>query len=171
MVYTTTSDVKEGQSHGFGQYDVALTVIDNRQIPPQEIVRSALKLLDNKDMHTSYIPVGYGVVYLTPQTLLKLRYELSIEEQQQKRLPFASRKGWTVSIDEMLDMLHERAYRETKERNPEKHDTRLDEVAEALAVSALRFFLIKGDISKDIVFDIDEVLDMQGETGAYILYT
>lgn len=164
MVYTTSSESQEGQSHGFGAYDTALTVIDNRQIPPQEIVRSALKLLDNENMYQSYIPLGYGVVYLTPQTLLKLKYTLSIEEQQQKRLPFASRKGWTVSIDEMLDMLHERAYRETKERNPGKLDSRLNEVAEALAVSALRFFLIKGDISKDIVFDIDEVLDMQGET-------
>jgi arginyl-tRNA synthetase len=104
------------------------------------------------------------VVYLTPKTLQKLKYTLSPEELQEKRLPFASRKGRTVSIDEMLDMLHEKAYRETKERNPERHDTRLDEVAESLAVSALRFFLLRGDITKDIVFDIDEVMDMQGET-------
>jgi len=64
----------------------------------------------------------------------------------------------------MLDMLHKKAYFETKERNPEKHDVRLDNVAEAMAISALRFFLIRGDITKDIVFDLDEVMDMQGET-------
>jgi arginyl-tRNA synthetase len=69
-----------------------------------------------------------------------------------------------VTIDEMLDMLHKKAYNETKERNPEKYDDRLDKVAEAISISALRFFLIKGDISKDVVFDIDEVMDMQGET-------
>lgn len=69
-----------------------------------------------------------------------------------------------VSIDEMLDMLHAKAYNETKERNAERDDARLDQVAEALAISALRFFLIKGDITKDVVFDLDEVLDMQGET-------
>jgi arginyl-tRNA synthetase len=33
-----------------------------------------------------------------------------------------------------------------------------------LAISALRFFLIRGDIAKDIVFDLDEAMDMQGET-------
>jgi arginyl-tRNA synthetase len=76
-----------------------------------------------------------------------------------------------VTIDEMLDMLHKKAYNETKERNPEKYDERLDKVADAIAISALRFFLIRGDISKDIVFDLDEVMDMQGETGTYILYT
>jgi len=71
----------------------------------------------------------------------------------------------------MLDMLHAKAYTETKQRNAEKDDSRLHTVAEALAISALRFFLLRGDITKDIVFDLDEVMDMQGETGAYILYT
>jgi arginyl-tRNA synthetase len=43
----------------------------------------------------------------------------------------------------MLDMLHAKAYKETKERNPEQDDVRLDKVAEAMAISALRFFLIR----------------------------
>lgn len=68
-------------------------------------------------------------------------------------------------------MLHEKAYRETKERNPGKDAERLDETSEKIAVGSLRFSLIRSDISKDIVFDVDETLDMQGETGAYILYT
>jgi arginyl-tRNA synthetase len=86
-------------------------------------------------------------------------------------LPFASRKWRTVTIDEMLNILHEKAYRETKERNPQKDAERLDDVAEKIAIWSLRFFLIKSDISKDIVFDIDEALDMQWESWAYILYT
>jgi arginyl-tRNA synthetase len=64
----------------------------------------------------------------------------------------------------MLDMLHAKAYAETKERNAEKDAARLDMVAEAMAISALRFFLIRGDVSKDILFDLDEAMDMQGET-------
>lgn len=71
----------------------------------------------------------------------------------------------------MLDMLHSKAYEETKTRNPDREESRLQTTAESLAVSALRFFLIRGDITKDIIFDKDEVMDMQGETGAYILYT
>ena len=71
----------------------------------------------------------------------------------------------------MLDMLHTKAYHETKERNSERDENRLHNVAESMAISALRFFLIRGDITKDIVFDLDEAMDMQGETGAYILYT
>lgn len=64
----------------------------------------------------------------------------------------------------MIKMLHDKAYLESKERNPEKDDARLDEVAETIAIASLRFFLMRADIDKDLVFDIDEALDMQGET-------
>jgi len=170
-MYTTSTDTSMWQKHGFGQYDEALTVIDYRQIPPQHIVASALTLLGHVHGEKKYLPLGYGIVYLTPKTLLSMKIKLSNEEKAEKRLPFASRKWRTVTIDDMLTMLHNKAYWETRERNPAWDDTQLDEVAEAIAVSALRFFLIKGDITKDIVFDLDEVLDMQGETGTYILYT
>lgn len=170
-MYTTTSDVGQWKNHTFWNYDTAITVIDYRQIPPQQIVGAALKLIWHNAEEKQYLPLGYGVVYLTPKTLLKLKYTLSEEEQKEKKLPFASRKWRTVTIDEMLDMLHKKAYFETKERNAEKDDKRLDHVAEALAVSALRFFLIRGDVTKDIVFDLDEAMDMQGETWTYILYT
>jgi len=61
----------------------------------------------------------------------------------------------------MLEMLHQKAYFETRERNPERDATRLDEVAEKIAIGSLRFFLIRGDITKDIVFDVDEILNME----------
>lgn len=170
IIYTTTSEANEHKNK-FWNYNLAITVIDNRQIPSQEIVKSWLKLLGYLSEDKQYSPLGYGVVYLTPQTLTKLWYELSPEELEQKRLPFSSRKWRTVTLDEMMKMLHEKAYRETKERNPGKSDAQLDEIAEKIAVWSLRFFLIKGDISRDIVFDLDEVLNMDGETGAYILYT
>jgi arginyl-tRNA synthetase len=67
-------------------------------------------------------------------------------------------------MDSMLDLLHTRAYEETKKRNPEASDEQLHQTAENIAISSFRFFLTKTDIMKDITFDIDEVLDMEGET-------
>lgn len=170
-MFTTSTDTSKWTKHGFGNYDEAVTVIDYRQIPPQTIVASALKLLGHVHGEKKYLPLGYGIVFLTPKTLLNMKIDLSDEEKLEKKLPFASRKWRTVTIDDMLDMLHKKAYFETKERNPEQEDIRLDRVAEAMAISALRFFLIRGDITKDVVFDLDEVMDMQGETWAYVLYT
>jgi arginyl-tRNA synthetase len=170
-MFMTTAETNQWKKHDFGNYDEAITVIDNRQLPPQWIVQSAVKLLRQNREEKKYLPLGYGIVFLTPKTLLNMKIDLSDEEKLEKRLPFASRKWWTVTIDDMLDMLHKKAYFETKERNPEQDDARLDKVAEAMAISALRFFLIRGDITKDIVFDLDEVMDMKGETWVYVLYT
>ena len=170
-IYSTTSDESIGENITFGDYNKAITIIDNRQIPSQTVVKSALEMLGFLSVEKEYAPLGYGVVYLTPQTLLKWWFELTDEEKQQTRLPFASRKWWTVSMDEMLDLLHQKAYEETKKRNEWVSDDQLQKTAESIAVSSFRFFLTKTDILKDITFDIDEVLDMEWETGAYVLYT
>lgn len=91
-MYTTSDDIEQGKTHGFGNYDTTITVIDYRQLPPQEIVRSALRLIGHDQNKKQYLPLGYGIIYLTPDTLLKLKYKLSAEEKQEKKLPFASRK-------------------------------------------------------------------------------
>ena len=56
MMYTTNTEKNEGQVHEIGNYDKAITIIDNRQIPPQEIVKSALLLLD-PSQHKEYLPL------------------------------------------------------------------------------------------------------------------
>jgi arginyl-tRNA synthetase len=67
-------------------------------------------------------------------------------------------------MDAMLDLLSQRAYEETKKRNETVSEDLLLATAESIAVSSFRFFLTRTDIMKDITFDIDEVLDMEGET-------
>ncbi|MCF7835149.1 arginine--tRNA ligase [Candidatus Gracilibacteria bacterium] len=171
IIYTTHSQDHDKMKGHFGNYDISITVIDNRQNAAQEVVKSSLKLLGYTNDRKQYLHLPYGVVYLTPQTLLDSGYKLTDEEKSEKRLPFASRKGRTVTIDEMMEILHQKAYRETKERHPEALDIRLDEVSEKLAIGSFRFLLTKTDISKDITFDLREALDMQGESGAYVLYT
>ena len=38
-------------------------------------------------------------------------------------------------------------------------------------MAALRFFLTKLDKNKDLTFDIEEALDLEGETGPYVQYS
>jgi len=171
IIYTTHSQDHDKRKWHFGNYDISITVIDNRQSGAQEVVKSSLKLLWYTNENKQYIHLPYGIVFLTPQTLLDSWYKLTDEEKAEKRLPFASRKWWTVTIDEMMEILHQKAYRETKARHPEALDIWLDEVAEKLAIGSFRFFLIRTDISKDITFDLREAIDMQAESWAYVLYT
>ena len=70
IIYSTTSAETGEHKDKFGNYNIAITVIDNRQLPPQEVVKSSLKLLGYLNKNKEYLPLGYGVVYLTPKTLL-----------------------------------------------------------------------------------------------------
>ena len=47
----------------------------------------------------------------------------------------------------------------------------MEEVAEKIAVAAFRFELVKQDPDKMIAFDIESSLELQGETGPYLLYS
>lgn len=170
-IRTTSTDSDAVNNDVFGNYDKAIAVIDNRQSFAQNVVKSALKLLGFTNANKEYIHLSYGVVFLTPNTLEKMWFELSDDERSQKKLPFASRKWRTVTIDDMMDMLHAKAYETTKNKHTDRSDEKVHEVAEKIAVWALRFALLRMDIDKDITFDIDEALSFDGETWPYIQYT
>lgn len=172
IIYTTTHDSKYEKKYWFKNYDHTITVIDNRQSLPQKVVKWAIKLCNKwKELNKTYKHLGYGVVYLTPNTLEKYWFELTDEEKNQKKLPFSSRKWWVVTIDDTLRLMKEKAYQETKKRNPDKDELWIKDISNKIAISAFRFWLIRTDLNKDIIFDIDEITDMEWETGTYILYT
>lgn len=170
-LFTTTSHQTTNIARTFWGYNLAIAVIDNRQSFAQKVVKWALNLLWYSDEEHKYIHLAYWVVYLTPATLLEFGYELNDEESSQTRLPFSTRKWWFITIDKTLDILKSKAYQETKKRNPDKDEKRLNEISEKIAVSSFRFFLTKTDLTKDITFDINEAIDMEWETWAYVLYS
>ncbi len=81
-----------------------------------------------------------------------------------------SREGTIVDIDTLIDELKELAEQAIKTRHklPKKE---AEERAEKIAMAALRFYLIKFDPIKDILFDPKESISFEGETGPYIQYT
>jgi arginyl-tRNA synthetase len=145
----------------YRDYNLAITVIDNRQLPAQQVVHGALQLLGYLSDDKRYEPLGYGVLYLTPSTLLQMGCVLTPEEINQTRLPFASRKGRSMSVDDLLDLLHTKVFDASRARHPDLDESVLHHIAEAVAVSSLRFLLTKTDVSKDMTFDLDECLDLE----------
>jgi arginyl-tRNA synthetase len=66
--------------------------------------------------------------------------------------------------------LHSRAYAEVKIRNPDFDEQTLHRIAEEIAISALRYNMIRQDMDKIITFDIKESLSLEGDTGPYLQY-
>ena len=164
VMYSTSLDGKKTKVR-FGGADLAVSVIDTRQSYLQRIVS---KVLDKLDPGSSrkYLHRSYEVVSLSKRTASQLGFEIDGDFAH-----MSGRKGLYVNADAVLDRLKDKARSETRRRNLSEPEGWVDDVAEAVAVAALRYELLKQDPDKMIVFDMDEALRFQGDTGPYLLYT
>ena len=163
-LYSTTLDGKKPAVH-FGGVELAVSVIDARQGYLQRIVAKVLDRL-HEGSSRRYLHRSYEVVSLSRKTATSLGFQIDGEFAH-----MSGRKGLYVNADTMLDKLREKAVLETKKRNPTEPDEWVAEVAEGVAVAALRYELLKQDPDKMIVFDMEDALQFQGDTGPYLMYT
>jgi len=79
----------------------------------------------------------------------------------------SSRAGTVVLIDDVIDGVKEtilqRFASDEKETN--------EETAETLALGAVKFAFLKSDRTQDMTFDVEQSVDIQGDSGMYVLYT
>lgn len=83
----------------------------------------------------------------------------------------SSREGTVVNADDLMDELVGLAREEYQRRSPEISPDEIDRRSRVVAMSALRFFMVKQDAKKELVFDPKESLSFEGQTGPYLLYT
>jgi len=164
-LWSTVSGRGKDEHPAFGNSDIAITVIDVRQSRLQKIISYILSLLGEK-MEKKYLHLGYEVVSLSKKTA----DELGIMIKEKEFVHMSGRKGIYINADDVLDALHKKAYEETKKRNSNEREEWLHDIADKIAISALRFDLIKQDLDKMIVFDLSESLNLEGETGPYVQY-
>jgi arginyl-tRNA synthetase len=164
VLYSTTLGAKK-HSMNFGGADLSISVIDTRQSYLQRIVAKVLDKL-HEGSSRKYLHRSYEVVSLSKRTASQLGFEIEGEFAH-----MSGRKGLYVNTDTMLDKLRDKAKVETRKRNLSESEEWVASVAEAVAVAALRYELLKQDPDKMIVFDMEESLNFQGDTGPYLLYT
>jgi len=83
----------------------------------------------------------------------------------------AGRRGLVVNADDVLDGLGKLVEMETRKRNPEATQEWDARVSSSIAAGALRYSMIKPDVSKLLVFDMEETIRLEGDTGPYLQYT
>ncbi len=88
-----------------------------------------------------------------------------------KQGPISSRTGNTYLYEDLKERMKEKAYEETKKRRTDWNEAKLKGTSEEVAKTALKIGMLKIDNNHEIIFDEDEWLDMEGETGPYTLYT
>ena len=76
----------------------------------------------------------------------------------------------TAKADDLIDKLIEAAKREVDSRHEEATEAERLRAATAIAIGALRYFMLKYTRNSVIAFDFQEALSFTGETGPYLLY-
>lgn len=168
---TTTEPTKdEAQDHPqFGRAQATYNVIDTRQTYLQKLLKQALVTLGHARESANSHHFAYEMVALSHSTARELGYQ-DLDESR----PFvevSGRKGLGVKADDLFDRLIEKAHVEVEKRNPDMTPEVSRRTADAIAIAAVRYFLVKFTRTKLIVFDIDEALSFEGESGPYLQYS
>jgi arginyl-tRNA synthetase len=84
-----------------------------------------------------------------------------------------SREGTVVDADDLLDEMEKVAQQKTEELGKVKDFTKeeLKELYKTISLGALKFYLLRVDPKKKMIFNPEESIDFHGYTGPFIQYT
>src|SRR5260370_17102272 len=160
----------EAQHAHFGGVSGIYNVIDSRQADPQNNVIEAIRALGYEDQARHYHHFSYEMVALTPRCAADLGYQLSPEDERKSYIEVSGRKGFGVKADDLIDTLIAASQKEVKSRHPELSQKECNAIAAAIAIGALRYFMLKYTKASVIAFDVKDALSFEGETGPYAQY-
>ncbi len=149
-----TQDLGTAQRR-YAQYDPArlIYVVGNEQLYHFEVLKKVLKKLD-KPWYDIIYHLSYGMVEL-PHGRMK------------------SREGTVVDADDLMDEMYETARKTTEElgKTDDFDENERAELYNTLSMGALKYFILKVDPKKNMMFNPEESIDFNGNTGPFIQYT
>ncbi|MGZ8543660.1 MAG: arginine--tRNA ligase [Flavisolibacter sp.] len=134
-------------------YDQSIYVIADEQNYHMKVLQLILKKL-GKPYANGIFHLSYGMVEL-PSGRMK------------------SREGTVVDADDLVNEMVAIAARHTQELGKVKDftETELTELYDILGLGALKFYLLRVDPKKRMIFNPEESIDFHGFTGPFIQYT
>jgi arginyl-tRNA synthetase len=154
----------------FGGAQAIYNVIDARQSDPQANVIQALRGMGHVEQADRYTHFSYEMVALTPRCAVELGYDVSAEDLVRPYIEVSGRKGFGVKADDLIDKLIAATRAEVDARQTGRDERERQQIAEQIAIGALRYFMLKFTRNSVIAFDFKEALSFEGEAGPYIQY-
>lgn len=128
-------------------YDLSIISTASEQIEYFKVVYKALEQIE-PELAEKFEHVPFGLISLKGEEL-------------------SSRKGNIVSIKELMNQVDQSLNKLIEERESDPGQ----EVINKLAVGACKYSLLKNTPIKDMVFDVKESIDLEGDSGPYLQYT
>ena len=84
-----------------------------------------------------------------------------------------SREGTVVDADDLMELMVEDAYKTSMElgKFADMTEEERREIARIVGMGALKYFILKVDARKNMLFNPEESIDFNGNTGPFIQYT
>jgi arginyl-tRNA synthetase len=86
---------------------------------------------------------------------------------------FSTRKGDTIHLSEVIDKAMEKAKEIADKTTVDKKltNTEKEEMIKAVGIGAIKFNDLSSDPKKDVIFDWDKIMSLEGDSGPYLQYT
>lgn len=82
-----------------------------------------------------------------------------------------SREGTVVDADDLMEEMIFQAKEKTSELGKDFAGTNVNELYEMIGLGALKYFILKVDPKKNMLFNPEESIDFNGNTGPFLQYT
>lgn len=152
-VYMTQDLGTAEQRHNIYNPEKMIYVVGNEQNYHFDVLKLILKKL-GRDWANDIEHLSYGMVEL-PQGKMK------------------SREGTVVDADDLMDEMIQTARQKTEElgKASQLSEQAADELYHQIGLGALKYFMLKIDPKKTMLFNPAESIDFNGNTGPFIQYT
>jgi len=132
-------------------FDLSLTITGNEQKDYFQVVFAALKLINPK-LGGKMKHLSHGMVRLPEGKM-------------------SSRTGNVVTGEWLIEEVKNKVVNIMKSSRTEVPKKEQAPAAEIIAVGAIKYALLRVSVGKDIIFDFDKSLSLQGDSGPYLQYT
>lgn len=137
----------------FSEYrlDKSIHVVGNEQKLHFKQLFKTFELMNFKEAAEKSLHLAYGLVMLPTGKM-------------------SSRLGNLIHYENLIQQLTELAKKEVEKRHSEWDEKRKTKTAKSIAFAALKFGMLNRDNNRDLIFDWEQALRFEGETGPYAQY-
>ncbi len=130
-------------------YDISITVTANEQDSFFDVVEVAIGEVE---------PSRKGKLKHLSHGMLKL-----------PEGKMSSRTGNVITAESMIDQVKAKVMEKMTDRDFDQ--SKKDEIAEMVAIGAIKYSILKQSIGSDIIFDFNKSLSFEGDSGPYLQYS
>ncbi|MEM5831751.1 MAG: arginine--tRNA ligase [Candidatus Aenigmatarchaeota archaeon] len=144
----------------FENFDLTINIIGREQAENQYVIE---KLINEFSKNKKYVYYSYGLVFLSKNALKELGINL---EEEKNFLKMSGRKGLVINVDDLIKKFEEKVEKNLKDRGVQNKD-----LVRKIVKSCLRYEMIKLDRNKDLIFDFESAMKIDGNSALYLMYT